>query len=341
MLRSSEVFGRRYEGEQCEKPKYTVKQVVLHSSQCAPHCIVLLNLPFAGIALHEDTQRKGLCAAFPHRLKRSWCQLPESKRTSHAATCRHIADDAHCRALRLRNFHEVEVREYEPFLVAETTIKGKPMRKAMGTGFMNVARCASPCDRRCLQTLFWLSGGLESDVQGLPVAASSCLTRTIWRTDARSTRAAMVLWPRCIKGRIASGQPLHWQLNAALHADMVAFAQVHLWRQHQGGQRAGERESSHDEPCADGDAGQREDRDDEPSAYANARRRRKGDLTGGRGRREDLGSRYAHADGDRGYLQRSRSFWRRPPCCGAVQVRPAAPPCILLSARARATSRMH
>lgn len=38
------------------------------------------------------------------------------------------------------------VREYEPYLVAEKTIHGVPMRKAMSTGFMGVARCDSVCN---------------------------------------------------------------------------------------------------------------------------------------------------------------------------------------------------
>jgi hypothetical protein len=37
----------------------------------------------------------------------------------------------------------VVVREYEPYLIAEKTIRGVSMRKAMSTGFMGVARCAS------------------------------------------------------------------------------------------------------------------------------------------------------------------------------------------------------
>lgn len=60
-----------------------------------------------------------------------------------------------CSKLRLRNFHEIEVREYSPYLIAETTIKGKPMRKAMGTGFMNVARCALCAHPHTSATATW------------------------------------------------------------------------------------------------------------------------------------------------------------------------------------------
>ena len=49
-----------------------------------------------------------------------------------------------CSKLRLRKFDEIEVREYEPYLIAEATVSGQPMRRAAGTGFMQVARCAPP-----------------------------------------------------------------------------------------------------------------------------------------------------------------------------------------------------
>ena len=35
-----------------------------------------------------------------------------------------------CSKLRLRKFDEIEVREYEPYLIAEATVSGQPMRRA-------------------------------------------------------------------------------------------------------------------------------------------------------------------------------------------------------------------
>jgi hypothetical protein len=45
-----------------------------------------------------------------------------------------------CSKFRLRNFAEMEVREYAPYLIAEATIVGQPMRRAQGKGFMQVAK---------------------------------------------------------------------------------------------------------------------------------------------------------------------------------------------------------
>lgn len=44
----------------------------------------------------------------------------------------------------LRDFNVMEVREYEPYVVAQATVTG-PMRKSMSGGFMKVARLAPPC----------------------------------------------------------------------------------------------------------------------------------------------------------------------------------------------------
>jgi hypothetical protein len=47
-----------------------------------------------------------------------------------------------CRKFRLRDYNEIEVRDYEPYVIAEAKVTGT-MRKGMRSGFMTVAKYAA------------------------------------------------------------------------------------------------------------------------------------------------------------------------------------------------------
>lgn len=55
------------------------------------------------------------------------------------AHMRNMACTHMCRRFRLRNFDEIEVREYAPYIVAETTVEGSTMQKGLSQGFRRVA----------------------------------------------------------------------------------------------------------------------------------------------------------------------------------------------------------
>ena len=40
----------------------------------------------------------------------------------------------------MRSFNEVEVRRYEPYIIAEATMRGMRMKDAQSQGFMKVAK---------------------------------------------------------------------------------------------------------------------------------------------------------------------------------------------------------